>query len=415
VSNDVIMDCHAQPLVRQNGARDRSHGLHRESFGGSPTSADGQQLLANTAVMRVAQISPTFFDESSVIGGGERYALELSRSLAPQTATTLITFSKRSDRPTVESEGNLEIRHYPASRFVGGNLANPFAVTFLKDLRSFDLLHCFGYPTAVTDLCILFAKMSRKKLFITDVHGGGICVSTYLSKLGIDTRRLIDGFLLLSAHNARAYRSQRGLVRVIGGGVDTDHFRPLDVVRERKVLFVGRLIPVKGVNYLIQAVDPETRLRIVGPQYDEGYFGDLRMMARGKCVEFSSTVSDGDLAREYASALVTVVPSVYTDLYGRPTPGELFGLVALESMACGTPVIATHCGGLPEVVEDGVTGFLVPPNDPLSIREKIRFILDRPNMAKAMGEAGRQRVLRDFTWAAVAERCRTAYREAFES
>jgi glycosyltransferase involved in cell wall biosynthesis len=372
-------------------------------------------LLAGLALVKVAHISPTFLHRASMIGGAERFAVELSRSLAARLRTTLVTFSRQNERLSVELDGNLEIRCYPASRFVKGNPANPVTTAFLKDLRSFDCLHCHGYPNAVTDLCIVFAKAFRKKLFATDHHSGGVCATTYLSKLGVDTRRFIDGFLLLSAHNAQQYRACRTRVRIIGGAVDAEHFRPLDVVRERRVLFVGRLISVKGVNYLIDAIDTETPLRIVGPAYDEGYAQDLRMMARGKPVEFLPHLSDGDLVREYASALVTVVPSVYTDVYGSVTSGELLGLVALESMACGTPVIATRCGGLPEVVEDGVTGFLVPPNDPAAVADRVRYFLERPGIAEAMGKAGRERVLREFTWDRVAKRCLDAYWEAFES
>lgn len=365
--------------------------------------------------MRVAHISPTFFGDASVVGGGERYALELCRSLTRQIETTLITFSKESKGPTIEYEGNLEIRRYPVSWFVRANLANPFTLAFLKDLRSFDCLHCYGYPTAVTDLCILYAKAFRKKLFVTDVLGGGSCASTYLSKLGVDTRRFIDAILSFSEYSAQRHAAHRGRVRVIGGGVDADHFHSLDVARERMVLFVGRLIPIKGVNYLIDAVDPETPLRIVGRPYDEGYFQDLRVKARGKAVEFVTQATEGDLVRQYSSALVTVTPSVYTDMYGRPTSGEGLCLVALESMACGTPVIATRCGGLVEVVEDGVTGFLVPPNDPGALAEKIRYFLDQPEAARSMGKAARERVLREFTWDRVATRCIQAYQDVLES
>ncbi len=361
--------------------------------------------------MKVAQISPAFFSEGSVIGGAERYALELSRRLARQVTTTLFTFSRHINRPVVEWEDDMEIHTYPVSRFVKGNPANPLSIAILKDLRAFDILHCHGYPTAVTDFSLIFAKVFRKKLFVTD-HGGGVCLSTYLAKLGIDTRHFIDGFLLVSAYNAQSYQAYQKRVCVIYGGVDTDRFRPSDIQRDRRVLFVGRLLPVKGINYLIDAVDSTIPLRIVGPPYDERYVRDLRAIARGKAVEFLPAVFDGDLVREYASALVTVTPSVYTDLYGNRTPGELLNLVALESMACGTPVIATNCGGLPEVVEDGVTGFLVPPNNPKALREKIDFFLTHPPKAEEMGQAGRERVLKLFTWERVGERCLKAYREA---
>jgi glycosyltransferase involved in cell wall biosynthesis len=365
--------------------------------------------------MKVVQISPTFFGKDSVVGGGERYALELSRRLSRYAEVTFVTFSRRLDRTLVEREGDLEIRRYPVKTFLNGNTANPVSFAFLKDLSSFDVLHCFGHPQVVTDLCIAYARIYRKKLFVTDIGGGGACLSTYLSKVGIDTRRFINGFLLLSVYSAQSYMRYSERSQVIHGGVDTDSFRPLDIPRDRRVLFVGRLISAKGINYLLDAIDSATPLRVVGQPYDEGYFRLLQNLAQGKTVEFLTGVSDGDLVRQYSSAMVTAVPSVYTDVYGNSAPGELLNLVALESMACGTPVIATRCGALPEVVEDGVTGFLVPPGDPRALREKIGFLLDRPEAARVMGDAGRERVLHKFTWDRVATLCLHAYRKAVES
>jgi glycosyltransferase involved in cell wall biosynthesis len=309
----------------------------------------------------------------------------------------------------VEREDELEIRRYPVKHFVRGNTANPVNIGFVKDLGTFDVIHCYGHPQVVTDLCIAYASIYRKRLFVTDIGGGGTCLSTYLAKIGMDTRRFIGGFLLLSGYSAKAYQPYLGRVSVIYGGVDTDFFRPLEVPRLRSVLFVGRLIPAKGINYLMEATDSSTRLRIVGQPYDHSYLAMLHNLAREKAVEFAEDISDEQLVREYSSALVTVVPSVHTDVYGNKTTGELLSLVALESMACGTPVIATHCGALPEIVEDGVTGLLVPPGDPSALREKIAFLLDRPDTARMMGAAGRERVLRQFTWDRVAARCLEAY------
>ena len=365
--------------------------------------------------MKVAQICPTFFGKASVIGGAERYVLELSRHISRHVEVSIITFSRNDPRLVVERDAGLEIRRYPVKYFVKGHTANPINIAFLKDLRGFDVLHCYGYPHVVNDLTIAFAKLYRKKLFVTDIGGGGVCLSTYLSKVGFDTRRFIGGFLLLSAYSAQAYRPYLPRVRVIYGGVDTEFFRPLELARDPRVLFVGRLISAKGINYLVEAVDSSTPLRVVGQPYDEGYFRMLRKMARGKAVEFFTDRLDRDLVREYSSAVVTVVPSVITDVYGSEAPGELLNLVALESMACGTPVIASKCGALPEVVEDGVTGILVPPGDPDALREKIRFLLERPETARAMGVAGRERVLRQFTWDRVTTRCLQAYREALET
>jgi glycosyltransferase involved in cell wall biosynthesis len=79
-------------------------------------------------------------------------------------------------------------------------------------------------------------------------------------------------------------------------------------------------------------------------------------------------------------------------------------------MACGAPAICTDVASMPEVVEDGVTGFVVPPNDPEALRRKLLWLREHPEQARAMGEAARRRVLERFTWTAVVERCLAIYR-----
>ncbi|MGH7918000.1 MAG: glycosyltransferase, partial [Candidatus Binataceae bacterium] len=112
----------------------------------------------------------------------------------------------------------------------------------------------------------------------------------------------------------------------------------------------------------------------------------------------------------YRRACCVVLPSVYKTLYGDETRvPELLGQTLLEAMACGTPVICTEVASMPEIVEDGVNGFIVPPNDPTALREKIAWLLNNPHHAAAMGKAGRQRVLDRFTWPAVVRRCLEAY------
>ncbi len=103
-------------------------------------------------------------------------------------------------------------------------------------------------------------------------------------------------------------------------------------------------------------------------------------------------------------AAVFVVPSVY----------EPMGIVNLEAMACETPVVASRVGGIPEVVEDGVTGLLVPPADPPALAAAVNELLRDPERGREMGKAGRRRVLEHFTWRAVAERTLELYRRLIE-
>src|SRR5207244_7382908 len=93
----------------------------------------------------------------------------------------------------------------------------------------------------------------------------------------------------------------------------------------------------------------------------------------------------------------------------RYTKSEILGLTLLEAMACQTPVVCTSIGGMPELVVDGETGVVVPPNDSAALGAAVESLLDDPARARRLGAAGRERVLQRFTWTAVAERCLDAY------
>jgi glycosyltransferase involved in cell wall biosynthesis len=90
---------------------------------------------------------------------------------------------------------------------------------------------------------------------------------------------------------------------------------------------------------------------------------------------------------------------------------ELLGLSALEAMASATPVVASRTGGLPEIVGDGQTGFLVTPGDEDELQDRLHLLVNEPALARRMGQAGRAAVLERFTWTKTAQRCLTAYAE----
>jgi glycosyltransferase involved in cell wall biosynthesis len=205
---------------------------------------------------------------------------------------------------------------------------------------------------------------------------------------------------------------------VIYGGADPDRFRPDPASLRRGVLFVGRLTPHKGVDRLIQALPPGALMRVAGstghdpapPERD--YPKLLRQLAADRDVNFLGPVDEAELPALLRGAAVLVLPSVGRTCYGRTVEvSELLGLVVLEAMASGTPVVCSRLGGLPEIVQDGQTGFLVEPGNVAELRERLAELLGDAALAERLGKNAREVVQRRFTWQACARRCLEAYRE----
>src|SRR5205823_14995831 len=127
---------------------------------------------------------------------------------------------------------------------------------------------------------------------------------------------------------------------------------------------------------------------------------------------FLGPVPDAELPALYRAAAVLALPSVWRTCYGTDVRvSELLGLVLLEAMASGTPVVCSRLGGLVEVVQHGVTGFLVEPGNVVELHERLAELLRIPALARRMGQRARELVLERFTWQACAQRCLAAYEE----
>lgn len=359
--------------------------------------------------MKVLHITPTYFDDRSFIGGGERFPYELARAMSSQAEVTFLSFS---DHASSHKQGNLNVEYLPRSIFFNKNplFGNPLSLKLMNRIRWADVVHCYQVHTIVTDFAIVLSRMLRKKIFVTDLGGGHkYAPSSYLPIL-----KLPDAFLLISQYSKNLWQQLNSdapkKMEVIYGGVDLEKFSPGSESKKDSVLFVGRILPHKGINYLIDAVNNHLPLNVVGRIYSEKYFDYLKEKSKNKNVCFETNAQDDELVRKYQNAQVTVLPSVYINCYGHTTNiPELLGLVALESMACGTTVIVTDVASLPELVEDGVTGFIVPPNNPKAIQEKLDYLKSNPEIAKEMGMRGRKIVEQKFTWTAVVDRCLKAY------
>jgi len=213
-------------------------------------------------------------------------------------------------------------------------------------------------------------------------------------------------------------------VRVIHNGIDTSEYRAdpaTDVLDSYgvdpgrpSVIFVGRVTRQKGLPVLLRAasaIDQAAQLVICAGQADtpelEAEVSELARQLRANrsgVIWISGMLAKREVIQLLTHASVFVCPSLY----------EPLGIVNLEAMACGTAVVGSRVGGVPEVVADGETGLLVPPGDPAALAGTINVLLADEHRAAQMGRLGRARAETEFGWASIAAQTVALYAELTE-
>jgi glycosyltransferase involved in cell wall biosynthesis len=354
--------------------------------------------------IRVLQVVPALFGSEGTIGGAERYASELSRAMSRRgdSAVQLIGYGDRTTETVVGGMVAEMIRGWK----VRGEDFNRIGAGVIPYVRWADLIHCHQHHIMSSSLLALLGRVSGRPVVATDHGGGGFDFSRYL-----DTERWFSAHLHVSEFS-RARSAAVDLSRVVLGGVDIDRFQPGPWLGDRhRALFVGRVLPHKGVDDLIRGLPSGIGLDVVGPLVDERYAADLGRLAEGRDVAIHGPVSEEMLVTMYRNALCVALPSVTRDCYGQVTEvPELLGQSLLEGMASGVPAVCTTAGAMREVVADGVTGFVVGENDPDALGASLRELHGDQELARIMGGRGRKRVVQHFSWDAVADRCVGVYR-----
>ena len=230
------------------------------------------------------------------------------------------------------------------------------------------------------------------------------------TRIVAEADRIVAANVVERAHLVWYYGARSERIAVIPCGVDTELFQPMDPAKakdllelppEPLLLYVGRLTPIKGLDTLLEAmvaIPAAASLLVVGGEEDEpdgGHGAVLRARAAalglGRRVRFLRAQPQRRLRLLYAAADATVMPSYY----------ESFGMVALEAMACGSPVVASRVGGLTTTVQDGVTGRLVPEGDPAALAAAITPLLDSAEGRRLGQQATRWAA--EHRWPCVAE------------
>jgi len=266
--------------------------------------------------------------------------------------------------------------------------------------------------------------------------GGGYRVSSWIEKIAFESAAAViavsEGMRRDILRSYPAIDEQK--VTVVYNGIDVERWMPVDdteLVRSLgidpdrpSVVFVGRITRQKGLPFLLRAaalLPPDVQLVLcAGAPDTPEIFAEVQAGVaalqdeRSGVVWLDTLLSQHDLSAVLSQATTFVCPSVY----------EPLGIVNLEAMACSVPVVGTATGGIPEVVDDGVTGRLVPieqaqdgtgtPLDPdrfvADLAATLTEVVSDPVAAQRMGEAGRARAEQDFSWSAIADRTTEIYR-----
>lgn len=394
--------------------------------------------------VRVDIVSKEFPPE--IYGGAGVHVAELSRVLASRVDLQVHCFGA----PREADYHGARVQAYPVPAELGA--ANAAVQTLgtdldmLQGLAGTDLIHShtwyanmaghlgsllYGVPHVLSA-----HSLEPLRPWKAEQLGGGYALSSWVEKTAYDAASAIiavsEG---MRKDILRAYPEVTpGKVRVVHNGIDTEQWRPEhdpEAVRALgidpdapSVVFVGRNTRQKGVPYLLRAA----ALLPAGVQVvlclgaadtpelaaETAVLIEELTRSRTGVVVIERMLPRSELIRVLSSATVFACPSIY----------EPLGIVNLEAMACGTAVVASATGGIPEVVDDGVTGLLVPieqvqdatgtPLDPeVFVRDfaaALTVVVTDPDRAREMGESGRQRAARHFSWDAIAEATLKVYR-----
>ncbi len=377
--------------------------------------------------MRVAIVGLYPRDPARLRGGVEAVTLQLSRGLARIPDVDVHVLVSEAGRPpgverpepgiTVHSLGG-------AARF--GNLlfALPDRRRIARALRALapDIVHAHGahreslgalesgLPTVVTIHGILEAEIGLERSLGKRVRG------MFRRQLVAAAFRRMRNVILLTPEVEEHYRDRLRGARtwVIGNPVDARFFETTAAEDPNVLLFSGLLIPRKGIPNLLEAMArvvrevPDAKLRLAGmathAAHEAEIRADVQRLGLERVVRFLGGLAPADLAQEVARCAVYVLVSRQ----------ETLPVAILEAMAAGKPVVASPVGGVPRVVHEGETGFLVPHGDPDALASRLVQLLRDPGLRARLGANARRAALERFTLESVSRRTVDVYRQVIE-
>jgi len=378
-----------------------------------------------TARLRVALLTREYPPE--VYGGAGVHVTYLARELSGLVDLTV--HCQGADRPGA-------VAHRPWDHLAGANQALGVVSTCLSMAAAAspaDLVHSH---TWYANLGGHLASLLYDVPHVVTVHsleplrpwkaeqlGGGYTVSSWCERVALESAAAIvavsDGMRSDVLATYPAVPADR--VRVIRNGIDTAEYAPdlatdvldrygVDPARP-SVIFVGRVTRQKGLPVLLRAaagLDPAAQLVLCAGQADTP---ELAAEVTWLVADLTATRSGVIWIPEMLPKRAVIQLLSHATVFACPSLYEPLGIVNLEAMACGTAVVGSAVGGIPEVVSDGETGLLVPPGDAGALAGALNALVRDPVRATLLGRAGRERAVAEFGWQTVAERTVALYTE----
>lgn len=345
---------------------------------------------------KIVFVTPYFYPHP---GGLETYVYNIARGLSKDYGWDVVVITSNDDRreKRIETIDGLKVYRLPVLFRISNTPINPlwhfYIRTILKVERP-DLVNAHGPVPFIADVS---ARAVDSIPFVLTYHAGtmkknrtipDILIMLYekliLPFMANKAQKIICPSQFVKNTTMAFYRDK---TTVIHPGVDLSLFEPsMGANKENNtVLFVCRhanMLRMKGFNYLVEAVTnlPHTSLRVIGEKSN----------IMNTNVKFIGIKKGMALVREIQNCGVLVLPSL-PDV-------ESFGMVLLEAMACKKPVIGTQSGGIPEIITNGVDGFIVPPKNSIALESAITKVLSDRTLSRKMGEEGYKKIQRYFTW-----------------
>jgi glycosyltransferase involved in cell wall biosynthesis len=373
-------------------------------------------------IMRVLMITPFYFP---ILGGTESFISNVTTKLNKMgVPTDIMTFNvDRAWKPwsfyqikksELEKVNEVNVIRVSAFTFLPTRIllrTNFIPGKFLEKIVEYDILH-FHNDVDITFPLFSYA-LNKTKIF--HCHCLSITFDSYKRNpfLKHIFRKIANVYVAPSLYVFKRI-TELGIpqrrIRVIPNCIDVEVFHPNESLKmDNLLLYVGRLDSKKGLLTLLEALNYlKTRawLVVIGPPSRPWFFKKILSLIEKinrkniHLVTYLGARSPEELVKWYQRATVFVCPSL----------SESFGIVNLEALSCGTPVVATDVGGTSEVVKHGENGILVPPNNAIRLAEGIQYLLDNENVRRKFGENGRKWVVNNFSSDVVAKRLFQIYK-----